>query len=217
MVFVHNAHYRGGLASYRRALAAAGLDAGEVDRLFELDDVGLLDLPTVYERWCLVRIARLLEEDFAFGLSSSHSLLDALTAVRGRKTVTVTYESEAYRRTLELAYQPEITTTKGHRQPDFILTLRRTASDEADALARDDASFSLFTTGPSDEPVIEERKLVLDAKFKPFCPLYGPGSDGAFPLPREIDTLLEKGYDEGGRNRVFVLHPGDGPVPHPTT
>ena len=172
MVFVHNAHYRGVLAAYRRALAAAGLEASEVDRLFELDDVGLLDLPTIYERWCLVQIVRMLEEDFAFDLSSSSSVIEALTAVRGRKTVTVDFESAGYGRVVELAYQPEIVTSKGKRQPDFILTLRAMVSEEPADSERDEG-YRSHSWGRVETSAVSERKLVLDAKFKPFSALYG--------------------------------------------
>jgi hypothetical protein len=49
-------------------------------------------------------------------------------------------------------------------------------------------------------------RLTLDAKFHQFAPVAG-GERGA-SLADKIGDLLGKGYDEGGRSRVFVLHPG---------
>lgn len=50
MTYVQNPNYRGSLAAYRRAMEAANLDTSKLDQLFRLDEVGILDLPKVYER-----------------------------------------------------------------------------------------------------------------------------------------------------------------------
>ena len=184
MVYVHNPHYRAALGAYRRARRQLDVTEGVVDGLFALDDVGVLDLPAVYERWGLLQLVKVLTEDFRFGTEDAGAVLDALTSVRGRRTVRVDLRSEACRRRVALAYQPWIETSKGNRQPDYALTLYSLAGGEG-------------------------RTMVLDAKFKPFAPLDRAAGLGEGDLAGEIEGLLyEKDYWQGGTNRVFVLHPG---------
>ncbi len=66
MIYVQEPRYRGALAAFRRAMAAAdlNLDLEQLDELMQLDALGILDLPMVYERWCLVRLVRVLIDDF---------------------------------------------------------------------------------------------------------------------------------------------------------
>jgi hypothetical protein len=64
MVYVQEPSYRGALAAFRRAMAAADLDLEQLDKLMQVDELGILDLPMVYERWCLVCLVRVLIDDF---------------------------------------------------------------------------------------------------------------------------------------------------------
>ncbi|RMG27479.1 MAG: hypothetical protein D6732_20040, partial [Methanobacteriota archaeon] len=78
MVFLQNPDYRGALAAYRRALEVINLDTSMIDSLISLDKIGVVDLPLVYERWCLLKIIEALmnrcnmqpEEGFARKLIS---------------------------------------------------------------------------------------------------------------------------------------------------
>ena len=186
MTYVHNPHYRAALGAYRRAVEKMRLDEGTVDRLFALDDVGVLDLPTVYERWVLLQLVRVLTEDFGFVTEHAGAVVDALTSVRGRRPLQVRLVSEAYRRRLDLYYQPRMTTATGRRQPDYVVALR-----------------------PWDKTGLRPRVMVMDAKFKPFAPLDRPPVLGEGDLAAQIDELiLEKDYWQGQRNRVYVVHPG---------
>ncbi len=67
-------------------------------------------------------------------------------------------------------------------------------------------SYESDDIGPELNP-LGRRKLIFDAKCKQFIPI---GSRNAgFDLADELQELIvNRGYDEGGQNRVFVLHPG---------
>jgi hypothetical protein len=94
---------------------------------------------------------------------------------------------------VELVYQPRIIIDGKQKTPDFSLTI-------VDEASRQDAMFS------SAEAMSARPGLTLDAKFHQFAPVAG-GESGA-SLADKLGELLGKGYDEDGRSRVFVLHPG---------
>ena len=58
MTYVQNPNYRGALKFFRHALGCANLDISKIDQLIYLDEIGILDIPKIYERWCLLMIIR---------------------------------------------------------------------------------------------------------------------------------------------------------------
>ena len=195
MAYVQDPDYRGALAAFRRALEAANLDLSLLDRLFREDRVGILDLPRVYERWCLLKIVRVLTEEFQL-VPERRYQSDLLTALVGQwtqdKTLSIRFHDVTANRTLLLEYEPRLLMNGEPRTPDFVITLIDPRLTEATHMA---------TFGPAGRP-----KLIMDAKFNQFVPI-GSAEPGP-TLDEKLADLLEKGYDEQGRNRVFVLHPG---------
>jgi len=195
MTYVQDPDYRGALAAFRRALEAANLDLSLLDLLFREDRVGILDLPRVYERWCLLKIVRVLTEEFPL-VPERRYQSDLLTALLGQwtqdKPLSIRFHDETANRTLLLEYEPRLLLNGNWRTPDFVITLIDSRVTEA----MQTANF-----GPTGRP-----KLVMDAKLNQFVPI---GSAERGPtLAEKLAELLDKGYDEQGRNRVFVLHPG---------
>ncbi len=195
MTYVQDPDYRGALAAFRRALEAANLDLSMLDLLFREDRVGILDLPSVYERWCLLKIVRVLTEEFPL-VPEQRYQSDLLTALVGQwtqdKTLSIRFHDVTANRTLLLEYEPRLLMNGEPRTPDFVITLIDPRLTEATNMA---------TCGPAGRP-----KLVMDAKFNRFVPI-GSAEPGP-TVDEKLADLLEKGYDEQGRNRVFVLHPG---------
>ena len=193
MTYVHNPHYRGSLAAYRRAMDAACLDTSKLDQLFRLDEVGILDLPMVYERWCLLRIIRTLTEQFRFlpELSYRDNLFHRLTTEwKSKSSLTIRFSRAKAKREIILQYQPIIRREgRTDRTPDFILTVRSTGQSNS---LNDEKYYS---------------KLVIDAKCKRFAPVV-PAKEGARLSDELQELIVNRGYDEDGENRVFVIHPG---------
>ncbi len=192
MTYVQNPDYRGALAAYRRALECAGLEASQLDGLLRLEDLGILDLPRIYERWCLLRLVAVLREHFHLipPADLQHQLLGSILE---HQTLSLRFEGPAIGRDLLLAYQPR---------------LRRDDRPEAQWPTPD---FWLEVV-PRDDRYLQGNphpRLVLDAKCKPFRPI---GDQEAGPcLIDELHELIDRrGYTEPGGNRVFVLHPGRG-------
>lgn len=193
MTYVQNPNYRGTLAAYRRAMDAANLDTTKLDQLFRLDEVGILDLPMVYERWCLLKIIRVLREQFKLIPEPNFrdNLLERLASEwRSKATLAIRFEGLQIQRDVLLEYQPKFRLQgQPDRIPDFALTVKSTVNSK------------------SLHDVKYYPKMVLDAKCKRFAPIFSV-EDGA-TLSDELQELIAKrGYDEGARNRVFVIHPG---------
>ena len=193
MTYVLKPDYRGAAAAYRRAMDHVGLTSEQLDGLLRLEDLGILDLPAVYERWCLLRIVAVLRERFQ--LTPPPDFRDRLLGcATGGGALSLRFDGSAIRRDLLLEYQPRLP-REGKRDeqcpnPDFILTASAREGQE-----------------PSGEPA--HPKLVLDAKFKPFAPV--TGHDPGFSLVLELDELVgRKSYHLPDNHRVFVLHPGPG-------
>lgn len=194
MTYVLNPDYRGALAAFRNALEAAGLTASQLDGLLRLEDLGILDLPAVYERWCLLRIVAVLREHFR--LTAPPDIRDRLLGcVTDQGSLSLRFKGEAFKRDLLLEYQIRLpregVPEKQRPNPDFMLTLLPHSGYDA--------------AGDNPHP-----RLVLDAKCKPFAPIEEAAAGRS--LVDELDELIgRKGYQEPGDHRVFVLHPGSGP------
>lgn len=193
MTYVLNPDYRSALAAFRRALEVAGLTTSQLEGLLRLEDLGILDLPIVYERWCLLRIVSVLREHFR--LTPPPELRDNLLGcVTDRGVLSLRFEGDAIRRDLLLEYQPRLPREglpeKQCPNPDFMLTVLPRNDDDA------------IDGNPHPN-------LVVDAKYKPFVPIEESGPSRS--LVDELDELIgRKQYHEPGDHRVFVLHPGNG-------
>lgn len=207
MVFIQSPPYAGTLSAYRQLLTMTGIDEVMLDDLLGLEDVGLRDWPGVYERWCLVSILRVLQDDFRFTFDKEDVRLKLLAHCTGKKegAFSVSAKRTDMKLSLTLSYQASLT---NRRIPDFLLILRDLENNQ-------------------------ELRCVLDAKSCDFR--HRPDGAARNPwiyLDDCLDELVNvKDYSERGQNSVFVLHSVDkchcdacihsdfprGPITHPTT
>lgn len=204
MTYVLNPDYRGALGAYRRALEAAGLTSAQIEGLLRLEDLGIRDLPTIYERWCLLRIVAVLREHFHLTPPAGFRdrLLDCVT---GQETLSLRFEGPATGRDLLFEYQSQLPRDDRPEsqwpRPDFSLEVLPHGGQDIES---EPWSSDHWDTDASAHP-----RLILDAKCKRFGWI---GDKGTGPsLIDELDELISRrGYREPGDNRVFVLHPGRG-------
>lgn len=182
MVFLQSPPYAGALSAYRQLLAMTGVDEMALDDLFELEGIGMRDWPGVYERWCLIALLRVLQDDFKFVFDKQDVRAHLLRHCTGKSqsAFSVVANRGDMRLSLRLFYQP---TLPNRRVPDFLVALTDQASGK-------------------------ELHCVLDAKSCAFQ--HRPSEAPRNPL-LYIDDCLDdlintKDYGQGGRNRVFVMH-----------
>ncbi len=158
MVFVQEPAYRAVHAGYQDLQGASGFQEDLFDKLLSLDDLNILDLPTVYERWCLLQIVRVLREEYGFtpivekeeGIQPRHSWRNDMVDTVSQnieEPFVIYFRSAQLQRYVELRYQPEL---KNGKRPDFLLKIRGKSYQNNER-----------TWAP-------EVRIVLDAKFKDY-------------------------------------------------
>ncbi|MFB1489350.1 MULTISPECIES: hypothetical protein [unclassified Thiocapsa] len=147
MTYVQNPDYRGALAAFRIALDAANLDVSKIDQLFRLDEIGILDMPRVYERWCFLKLVRILREHYGFVPTGAYQedLFKGLAdhdywnQKRSNEPIRIFFEGPHLNRDVLLEYEPLLPTGK---RPDFVVTVlaRRQESTRTEPT---DAAFNI--------------------------------------------------------------------------
>ncbi|MCB0368829.1 MAG: hypothetical protein KDD45_05105, partial [Bdellovibrionales bacterium] len=121
MTFVQNAHYQGVHNSYRLLREQTNLaDEDILLHLEEVDSIGLVNMPLLYERWCLLQIIRVLKDGFRFVLKEGwkYQLIDA---VKNNKTdIKINLANTDSKRFITLTYEKTLDSGK---RPDFVIDL----------------------------------------------------------------------------------------------
>ena len=194
IVFLQSPHYSGALSSFRGIKELFGLEQEAVDNLLSLEAAGVRDWPAIFERWCLISLLRVLEDDLRFSFDKSAVTRNLLAYCAGKKVCSFTLPAVRHDMNLSLALHYQYRMANG-REPDFLLVL----NDDNKGISIQavfDAKSCRFIQRPDDA----DKHNVL---------LYVDDS---------VEELLhKKDYGEGGKNRVFVLHSSLECIAHPTT
>lgn len=193
MIFLQSPSYSGALSSYRQLRDLTGVDDDGLESLLALEEVGLRDWPGVYERWCLVSLLKVLQDDFRFVFNQDDVRSKLLKYCSGKKSGS--FSTRAFRRDtnleLVLHYQPRF---RNGRIPDFLLEI-------------------------SDSISLKSIRCVLDAKA---CNFVNRPDDARPNVWSYLDDCLqnlvdEKDYGEAGKNLVFIMHACRTGIARPTT
>lgn len=207
MVFLQSPPYAGALSAYRQLLNMTGVDEEALDDLLALENVGMRDWPGVYERWCLISLLRVLQDDFKFVFDKQDVRANLLRHCTGKSegSFSVAARREDMQLSLTLSYH---VTLPNRRVPDFLVSL-------------------------TDHQSGQKLRCVLDAKSCAF--LHRPQDaeqNSWLYLDDCLDELINrKDYGQGGLNRVFIMHSANrcrceicmnagttrGPITQPTT
>jgi hypothetical protein len=196
MVFLQSPAYSGTLSSYRQLRDLTGMDDDSLAVLLELEEVGLRDWPGVYERWCLVSLLNVLQNDFGFKFNPVEVRANLLKYCTG--TNSRAFFAQAFRNDIDLEltlhYQPKF---ENGRIPDFLLEICRRVNGR----------------------VVSSIRCVLDAKACNF--VHRPANAKPNPWIYLDDCLHDligkKDYGEAGENLVFIMHACQNPITSSTT
>lgn len=206
MVFVEESSYRKSHTLYTNLTKDIGPEGDLFDQILSIEDLGIINLPMVYERWCLLRYVRVLESEYGFkgytfenGQYTDYSEWkeDLVKSVCKSKNVShsISFHSSQIDRQVRLTYHAKLENPHSENplRPDFLLEVKS-----------------------GDQSWEEASRVVLDAKFKQ----YGSSGEGDSSFAQEIENLVrKKDYAEnhiGRDNHVFVIHPHEGAVKDPT-
>lgn len=154
MLYVSNPSYAACLRSFKEVetlLQASGLNS---DMLEGLQRVGVLHASDIYEKWCLLKVCMVLQEDFLFeGVSGwVEQLVGA--AVSGERNVRFKFVRRDIGTEVIVAYQYE---TKLGVRPDILVWIRTSS------------------IVPPEDTLASA--LILDAKYRTSWPPQGPRSE----------------------------------------
>ena len=186
MVFIQNPSYASSKSHFRKISTLNGLDEFMLNSLMVVDDIGLVNVANIYEKWCFLQIIKVFSQvyDFEIECGWQRELIDAV--LMRAVNVEIKLHAPSRQQRILLTYEKVLDSGK---RPDFVV----------DLFSKD---YIKDPHEPSRWVVTGEKcsRLVLDAKFR------GEMTEEQFH--KLISGLYEtKNYSEDKVNQVFVIHP----------
>ncbi|GLS83511.1 hypothetical protein [Paraferrimonas haliotis] len=233
MSFVQNPVYSKAKSYFSKINALDGMDGDLFNSLSEFDEIGIVNIPLLYERWCLLQIIKLCSEVYGYEMAGDWQSRLIRAATNNEYNVEFDFHNPINNRRLYLGYEKEL--VKRGRRPDFVLDMEYQGY-VFNKTSPTTSPFSQYEGTTSPDPVpyeqyqerhrnldseksvydnwqqgnVQRKRLVLDAKFKDN--LFQSGFEGILN-----DLTENKDYDEDGKNQVFLLHPKNDAVQEKTS
>lgn len=138
MTFIQNPNYQGSKKMFTSFLDAIGIEEDMFKSLLLVDQIGIVDVPVLYERWCLLQIIKVLIDEYHFIPEPDWKKLLISQILTIKHNVKINFSSDVIGREIVLWYEKELESKK---RPDYILEIKSQ------------------TTGTT-------RKFIMDAKFR---------------------------------------------------
>ncbi len=182
MVFIQNPFYASAKSIYSKINGLQGMDEDNLNSLILIDDIGLVSISNLYEKWCLLQIIKSLSHTFNYQIEDGWQKKLIETVLDNRVNIELLFRDDSRQQRISLTYEKILQSGK---RPDFVIDLTsNTYSYEG----------SWKITGA------EKKRLVIDAKFR--------GDISEDQLAMEVLGLYDgKDYSEGETNKVFIIHP----------
>lgn len=225
MSFVQNPVYSKSKSCFSKINSLDGMDGDLFKSLFEFDEIGIVNIPILYERWCLLQIIKLCSEIYGYEMVGDWQGKLIRSITNNEYNIEFELFNPTNKKCILLGYEKEVVVEKIRVRPDFILDMeyqgyvfKKTPSVTPSYSQHEGAS-------PSEDIPYEQyherhrnldsaqsvydnwrqgklmrKRMVLDAKFKDN--LFQNGFEDILK-----DLTENKHYDEDGKNQVFLLHP----------
>lgn len=196
MTFIQNPNYQGSYSFYKKINEIVGVDENLFVQLQLLEKIGLLDIPTIYEKWCYLQIIKVLIDKYRFQpednwkIKLANQIMNNLDNI---KNVKIQFTNKSIEREVDLWLEKVLDSGK---RPDFMLDIKSTFGTQYSHKLIMDAKF--HEDVKIDEqinelyPKLDEANITeLDKK----CPKNRRGE------------IVKRNYSEDDKNSVFILHP----------
>ena len=188
MTFIQNPNYKKTYLIYKKVMKSSDLDYDLFDILFEeTEKIGIVDVPKIYERWCLLQIIKVLIHKFNYKIEANWKRKLIGQILKHGKNIKLELKNEEINKIITLGYEKELESGK---RPDFTLDVSNSDME--------------------NEPNIKSR-LIMDAKFKEMK------SSNNEVSQLINDLYNNKDYSEDNKNSVFILHPSKNSIIKRTT
>ena len=123
MTFIQNPNYQGTHKVYKQIIDKSGLNDELFESLEKLDSIGILDIPKVYERWCLLQIIKVLIDSFHFEPKDKNwkETLVKGVLVSKPQNITLKFQNINIKREITLTYEKILSNRK---TPDYVLDIK---------------------------------------------------------------------------------------------
>lgn len=179
MTFVQNPSYQAVHSGYKSLRNITNLnDEDLLLSLEKVDEIGLINMPILYERWCLLQIIKIIIQNYNY--IPNHDWKRKLIKIvsSGNHDESIDFYNNNVKRNIVLRYEP---TLNNGKRPDFVLDVNVELKNGRKLIQR----------------------FVMDAKYYSFDLFQKLGGISSI-----INKLYyEKNYSENGKNAVFILHP----------
>jgi pyrethroid hydrolase len=208
MTFIQNPNYQGLHTLYKHIRNITNLaDDHLLLSLEKIDNIGLINMPLLYERWCLIQLVKVLVEQFRFIPQKNWKQILVSMVLSKKTDLEIILINESAKREICLTYEK---TLDNGKRPDFVLDLKwlkkQVPKNNSNNGNRD-------ITPLTHTDIVSIARFVLDAKF------YDKGTfDRLGGLGEVVKNLyVFKDYSEGQKNCVFILHPCKTALPEKST
>lgn len=185
MTFVQNPHYQAIHSGYKALRELTNLsDDDLLLSLEQVDEIGLINMPLLYERWCLLQIIKVLVQNYHYSPSHDWKRKLLKIALTNNRNESLDFTNNNVGRHIKLWYESKLSNGK---TPDFVMDVTCNKKDKRKDL---------------------KQRFVMDAKFYSDDVLQRRG--GISAVIREL--YESKDYSEGGKNAVFILHPSQNAI-----
>ncbi|MEQ9451099.1 MAG: DUF2357 domain-containing protein [Pseudomonadales bacterium] len=186
MVFIQNPSYASSKSQFRKISSLNGLDEYMLNSLMVVDDIGLVNVANIYEKWCLLQIIKVLNQLYDFDIESGWQRVLIEAVLKKSVDIEIALHATSRQQRIRLTYEKVLGSGK---RPDFVVDLFSN-----DYMKDPHDSLRWVISGE------KRSRLVLDAKFR--------GEITEEQLHSLISELYEtKNYSEDGVNQVFIIHP----------
>lgn len=202
MTYVQNPNYSGLHSSFKSIFLRSNLSLSQLDRILIIERVGLVNIATLYERWVLLLIIKILSDDFGFVFENGweDKLIDAVR-VDNKFSVETEFTAVMPNRqlSLSLSYDKQLVTSR--RRPDYVLNIEHREYEQSNSVwaYKEKSIYSkmvmdakFYDDSTESEIISTLNELAIDKNYlERQSPSYKPGIN----LPNKSD------------NRLFVIHP----------
>ncbi|MCK5537067.1 MAG: hypothetical protein KAI79_09580, partial [Bacteroidales bacterium] len=123
MTFVQNPHYQGAHKTYKQIIKESGLDENLFNSLLETENIGIVDIPAIYERWCLLQIIKVLIDKYHFIPDNNWKELLIAQVLKHGRNITIEFSNVDLNIHILLTYEKELSNGK---RPDYVLDFTST-------------------------------------------------------------------------------------------
>jgi hypothetical protein len=209
MSFVQNHIYSKAKSSFSKINNLDGMDGDLFTSLFAFDQIGIIEIPMIYERWCLLQIIKLLTEVYGFSLDKDWRTLLVKSVINNQVDIEFELHNSISSKRILLGYQK---TLPNKKIPDFVLDIECQAyvfndikGGNNEVIPYEDYGKESMDDMPNtfeqwSVKGMRRKRFIIDPKFKDNLRQRG--------FEDILDELInKKNYDEDGNNPVFILHP----------